>query len=203
MKHALSTFALGAALLAAAAVGHAENANYRAVMSGPSENPPNASPGSGVATFMIDQAAMSLSMRVPFTDLTTPTTVAHIHCCTDTPFSGTAAPASMVPTLSDFPVGLLAGMYESTWSLADPAFYNPAFLAANGGSASQAMVALIDGINAHEAYFNIHTQQYPNGEIRGFLVAAPVPEPGSWAMLGVGLLGLGAVLRRRGQSHSP
>lgn len=203
MKHALSTFALGAALLAAAAASHAENANYRAVMSGPAESPPNGSPGNGIATFAIDQAAMSLSMRVPFTDLSSPTTVAHLHCCTSTAFSGDAPPASTVPTLPDFPVGLLAGNYESTWSLADPAFYNPAFLAANGGSASKAMAALIDGINANESYFNIHTQQYPNGEIRGFLVAAPVPEPGSWAMLGVGLLGLGAVLRRRGQSRSP
>jgi CHRD domain len=36
-------------------------------------------------------------------------------------------------------------------------------------------MALLTGLAAGEAYLNIHTTLFPNGEIRGFL--APVPGP--------------------------
>jgi hypothetical protein len=49
-----------------------------------------------------------------------------------------------------------------------------------------------------EAYLNIHTSQFPAGEIRGFLAA--VPEPASWAMMLIGLCGVGMLLRRRTSS---
>jgi hypothetical protein len=75
--------------------------------------------------------------------------------------------------------------------------YDPAFLSAHGGTAQGASSALMDAIAANEAYVNIHTSTYPNGEVRGWLVAAPVPEPGSWAMLGGGLAALAALRRRR------
>ena len=76
--------------------------------------------------------------------------------------------------------------------------YEPAFLSGHGGTASSAESALIDAINANEAYVNIHTTLYPNGEIRGWLVAAPpVPETAEWSMLAVGLAGLMWMSRRR------
>lgn len=199
MKHVLSILALAAPLLLGATTSHAAITTYRATMSGPSETPPNNSPGYSISMIDIDTTAMTISMRIPFADLVSPTTVAHLHCCTPTPFTGDAAPASMLPSLMDFPVGVTSGLYEHTFSLRDASFYNPAFLSANGGTPEAAAAALISGVNANQSYLNIHTNRYPEGEIRGFLVnvATPVPEPGSWAMLGIGLAGIGFCYRRR------
>src|SRR5262249_34463244 len=51
--------------------------------------------------------------------------------------------------------------------------YNPAFVNANGGTAASAAAVLLAGIQRGQAYFNIHTQMFGGGEIRGFL-AVPV-----------------------------
>ena len=46
-------------------------------------------------------------------------------------------------------------------------------------------------------YINIHTVNNSGGELRGFLVPVPVPEPSSFALLGLGALGLFRIVRRR------
>jgi len=200
MKKTLSMLALSASALVATPFAQAQNQGSgqdgtlfkRATASGPSESPPNSSLGYSVSTFELDGNLWRV--EVPFQELASPTVTAHIHCCTSTPFQGVAPVA--LPFV-DFPVGVTGGKYTHAFDLTDEMTYEPAFLAQNGGTASQARQALINGINAHEAYMNIHTSQYPNGEIRGFLVTAPIPEPSSWAMLGFGLVGLGLMARRR------
>jgi hypothetical protein len=164
----------------------------KAVASGPSESPPNASPGSSVASFEIDGDL--LRAEVPFRDLLAGATMAHIHCCTTAAFTSTAPVA--IP-LVDFPLDVTNGSYAHAFDLTDAAIYDPAFLAAFGGTPASASTALIDAINANEAYLNIHTGEFPAGEIRGFLVAAPIPEPATWGMLGMGLAGLRMMRRRR------
>ena len=196
MKRFISLFALALAMFASPAA-FSEIFVYRSTMSGPAEAPPNASPGYGVASIVIDDVALTMSMTVPFFDLLGTTTAAHIHCCTTEPLLGTAGVATPVPTFPDFPNGVTTGLYERTFSLADPAFYNPAFLTANGGTADSARAALLAGIAANQSYLNIHTTLYPAGEIRGFLVAAPIPEPSGWAMLALGVTALGVWGRRR------
>ncbi|MEH6435855.1 CHRD domain-containing protein [Massilia sp. DD77] len=191
MKKVLSALALAASTLALAPSALAVDF-YRAVSSGPAEATPNPSPGYSIASFELD--GMILSADIPFTDLVSGTTMAHIHCCTVESLTGTAGVA--IP-LFGFPTGVTSGNYSQTFDLADPAVYDPAFLTAFGGTAAGASAALLDALGENTAYLNIHTTQYPGGEIRGFMVAAPIPEPGSWAMLGVGLLGVGAIARRR------
>lgn len=198
MKHTLSILALAAAAaLAPAAQAQDQDggAFIRAVASGQLEAPPNASPGSSIAAFEFD--GNILRAEAPFRDLLAGTTMAHIHCCTTAEFSGTAPIAIPFP---DFPLGVRGGSYSHAFDLLDAATYAPAFLAAFGGTPVSASAALIDAIEDHTAYLNIHTAQFPAGEIRGFLVAAPIPEPAAWGMLGVGIAGLGMMARRRARA---
>lgn len=195
MKHSLSILALAASLVLAPVAAQAQTDSIRAVSSGALEIPPNASPGSSIATFEIDGNIMRA--EIPFRDLLAGTTVAHIHCCTSAAFTGTAAPAI---TMVDFPLGVRAGTYSQAFDLSDTATWEPAFLTAFGGTAASATSALLDAIDDNTAYLNIHSTQFPAGEIRGFLVAAPIPEPATWGMLGVGVLGLGMMARRRASS---
>jgi len=192
MRKHLSILALAAAAACAPALAQAQTGVIRAVASGPAESPPNGSPGSSVATFTLDGDIMTAD--IPFQDLLAGTTTAHIHCCTTAAFTGVAPIA--IPFM-DFPLGVTSGTYSQSFDLSDATIYDPAFLAAFGGTPASAGAALIDGITANEAYLNIHTSQYPGGEIRGFLVAAPIPEPATWGMLGLGLAGVGALARRR------
>jgi hypothetical protein len=192
MKHALSVLALTAAAAAAApAFAQSGMTTWKAVAAGALEQPPNASPGSGLTT--IDVGDTQMFVDLPFRDLAGTTVTAHIHCCTAEAFTGVAPVA--VP-FEGFPTGVTSGTYTNAIPLYEQASYDPAFLAAHGGTPQGAASALLDAIAANEAYVNIHTSRYPNGEIRGFLVAAPVPEPGEWAMLGAGLTGLMWMRRR-------
>jgi hypothetical protein len=195
MKKALSTLALAAASLIAVSTAQAQTAGNRwgAVATGSLESPPNASPGYAITTFELTSND-TLLVDAPFKNLQGSTMEAHIHCCTSTNFTGNTDIA--VP-FTDFPTGKQSGSYTAALDLTKDASFDSAFLAANGGSAASARSALLAGINAHEAYVNIHTDKFTEGEIRGWLVAAPIPEPATWAMLGVGLAGLGFMSRRR------
>ncbi|MFS2024052.1 CHRD domain-containing protein [Massilia sp. CT11-137] len=195
MKRVLSVLALAAASTAVAVPAGAAPADpsYRAVATGALESPPNPSPGTSLVT--IDLGGKEMFVDMPFRDLDGTTTDAHIHCCTGTAFTGVAPVA--VP-FQDFPMGVTAGTYSKAIPLDDAMSYDPAFVSTHGGTASSAETALIDAINANEAYVNIHTSLYPNGELRGWLVAAPpVPETAEWSMLAVGLAGLMWMSRRR------
>jgi len=180
---------MAAQMLSAPAV-HADPMTFFATLSGANENPPNASPGTGLATIVLDPTAQTLTISAMFSGLTSNDTMAHIHCCAAAPLDNTnIGVATTVPAFPGFPLGMTSGTYgPMTFDLTqftpppgDPGIYNPAFVTAQGGLAN-AEAALIAGIETQRTYFNIHTVNFGGGEIRGFVTPGPI--------VGAGLPGL-------------
>jgi hypothetical protein len=170
---------------------------FEANLDGPSESPPNASPGTGFAEVDFDTVANTMRVQVTFNGLLGITTASHIHSATPMPLGGTAIVATTTPSFTGFPLGVTAGTYDQTFNMLLDSSYNPAFEAANGGTAASAEAALLAGMQAEESYLNIHTTVVPGGEIRGFLI--PVPEPRAFLLAALGALGVGAIVAVRRQ----
>jgi hypothetical protein len=179
---------------------------YYTTLSGPAEFPTNTSPGTGWTRVTVDLDVLTLRVEAAFSGLLGNTSASHIHCCTALtgmdPGVMNAGVATITPSFTGFPLGVQSGTYDHTYDMSVAGSYNAAFITANGGSVSSAFGALVAGLDANKAYMNIHStstipaNNFPGGEIRGFLRL--VPEPGTLALAMVGSVGL--VLRRRRQT---
>jgi hypothetical protein len=146
---------------------------YYATLLGPSESPANNSAGTGKAVVTIEGNTMRV--QVTFSGLTGTTTASHIHAPTPIPLSltSTAGVATTTPTFTSFPLGVKEGSYDRSFDMTLASSYNGSYITANGGTTASAFAALKAAISAGRSYLNIHSNVFPGGEIRGYLIACP------------------------------
>jgi len=168
MSRLLPGFMMVALSLSFALPAHAAKPQYRAALTGASESPENGSAGTGNVRITVDPEDHTLRIQGMFGGLLAKTTGAHLDVPASNPANGTIA-ATAIPAFSGFPVGVKSGSFNKTLDLTQKSTYNPAFLSANGGSASRAEKALLAMLAAGKGFFNLTTAGMPGGEIGGFL----------------------------------
>ena len=176
MRTVTAASLVAAALASMAGSAQAQTIQLFAAMTPFFETPPVTSPASGVAVMRIDRATLNFTFDLYFGNLTTPTVMAHLHVAPP----GVAGPIILgldgqptpngSPTIAFVPLGVTA--FNGTVTGTFPAAFR-----------EQLFAGLV--------YVNVHSQQFPQGEIRGQLV----PGAGSAALLAVA--GLAAGRRRR------
>jgi hypothetical protein len=168
---AISTIAVGvlALFVIGSSPAKAGLITYNIFLTGDQAVTPNVTTASGSATVTVDDVADTVSVVLSFTGLTGgAASAAHIHCCVATTANG-----PVVIPFTGFPAST-SGTYTNTFTGVSP--------------------ANIAGIEAGLAYINIHDATFPGGEIRGDILT---PEPGTYALMGLGILGIVAVRNRR------
>ena len=103
------------------------------------------STGSGTSTLRLSTDERSAVIRFNFANLTTPVNAAHIH--------GLADPGVNAPILFDFDTAPRAADGSYLWTFVPVGILSVA--------------QIVEGIKTGKTYINVHTTQYPSGEIRG------------------------------------
>src|ERR1700730_13001718 len=111
MRYFSPALVLTAALILQTPVAHAIPMTFVANLSGANEVPAVVTPGTGLATVILDPTAQTLQVNATFNGLTSNDVAAHIHCCQ--PLGTNAGVATTVPAFPLFPLGVTSGTYTS------------------------------------------------------------------------------------------
>lgn len=160
--------ALFSAVVFSAGVATAQT-TFQTFLLGINEVPPNASPASGFGQVVLNAAQTQITVDENWSGLV-----------------GGGATASHIHTA---PAGVNGGV---TFPLAGVPNATSGAIPTQNFAISPAQVA---DLFAGNMYMNVHNGGFPGGEIRGQL--APVPEPGTLALAGVGAASLGWLARRK------
>jgi len=177
MKRLFAIAAASLSLLLTSTPASAVIIVYSVVLSGTESVPVNVTTASGTATVTVDDVLDTVGVSLSWTGLTGgPPSAAHIHCCVPINANG-----PVVIPFTGFPT-TTSGTYSNTFT---------------GVSAANIL-----GIESGLAYINIHNAVFPGGEIRGDILASPVPEPETVSLLLAGLAALGAYRSRRARGNA-
>lgn len=163
----MKLFAL-AALVALGTASQAAVWTLSTMMTGGQEVPPNSSTASGMFTGTYNDVTNTLTVTMfHFDQFASPLTAAHVH---------RGATGSNGGVFVNFNAPTNFSLAGGMWSYVGPSTFT---------GISEADEA---NIIAGNSYINVHSQQFPGGEIRGQIQA--VPEPATIAALGLGLIAL-------------
>jgi hypothetical protein len=135
------TMTIALALLAAGAL-HAETLDFHTKLEGSKEKIPNNVPATGTAMLELDTATKVVHYTLIYDGLSSPPIKVHLHGPKE---EGMKAPA-VLDEHSDHPTSPITG----TVTLTD---------------------RQVEELKAGQLYVNVHSQNYPDGEIRGWLVS--------------------------------
>lgn len=131
--------------------------NFVATLSGDEEVPPAQTRARGTAHFQLKPDGSGLSYKLIVANIMN-VTMAHIHLAP----AGVNGPVVAWLYPSGPPAQLIPGRFNGVLgagTLSDASLVGPL--------AGEPLNALIDAIQSGNAYVNVHTSQYPGGEIRG------------------------------------
>lgn len=180
-KTFLSALVAGLAALPLAA--GAATTTYTFNLDGAQETPPVLTSAVGSFMMTLDDIGTISFASASFGVTSPPPFAAHIHMG----MAGTSGAVvfdlgAVADTVGPVTIGLFTVPDSFAFATTSPKGIDPA------------LVAMINAA-PWDYYVNIHSSIHPTGEIRGQL--APVPEPGTYALLAVGLGVVSVVARRR------